>query len=73
VPGSAAPKHKDIWLVAPNVPLYSIGLISLTNLALTTEKEPNATPQKKRPMQIIQNSYPMRLIATPIRRMRLRM
>ena len=70
--GKAIPMVRDIWLIAPKDPESSIGTISLTNLAQTTEKAPKLMPQMKRPMHTIHKAYPIREMPTPMTRIKLR-
>ena len=71
--GKAIPKVRDIWLIAPKDPDSSIGTISLTYLAQTTEKAPKLMPQMKRPMHTIHKACPIIAIPTPMHRIKLRM
>ena len=50
--GMQLPKVTESWRVAPKEPLYSIGLISFTNLALMTLNVPMERPHMNLPMQI---------------------
>ena len=59
VVGIHIPKQSKFWFKAPKGPLYSIGQISLLYLAQTTDIQPNATPQKKRPILITQITFIM--------------
>ena len=70
--GKAIPMVSDIWLIAPNDPESSIGTISLTNLAQTTEKAPKLKPHINRPMQTIHKACPIIAIPTPMTRTKLR-
>ena len=70
--GKAIPMVSDIWLIAPKDPESSIGTISLTYLTQTTEKAPKLIPQMKRPMHTIHKARPIRLMPTPMTRIRLR-
>ena len=55
-------------MMAPKGPISSVGVISLIILAQTTENEPYAIPQMKRPTHISAMYLPMREMPTPIAR-----
>jgi hypothetical protein len=71
--GRHPPKVRANWFIAPNVPLYSMGAISLIYFAETTENDPNAMPQISRPMLRMYMFWPIIEMPTPMRRIKLRM